>query len=388
MRMSTLETVSQNSKPDAIELVEETRRALQGLRSALIELYGAIEADPQARQDVVRRFGLNKNLSWKLSRVISAPDAFASLNHLPGQQGLHVALDAFKNAGAPPGVLSRAHAAVERFGEVVASHADDREHLELTLESMGLFEREAAAAGGRELAYRGNSMIWGVQARTRVALTFLGPSREGPDMADSITAYGFVGVRRLRANARWRLFDQGLTDDAGEVPQFTFRVEPLDPGTDGNPMSMLPEFCSANAPALEVSQSRALREFWLPAGQVGNKASFDLFRGHITRNVPLYQSPGSKVGFYAASITLPVHDLVFDYIVHRGHRPADPRRQSLWRTSGSTGQPEHADSREPTPNHGAADGTCGVAARAGNPAGARHQPHRGTRVRTDGVEAR
>ena len=309
---------TENSQTETIQLVEDTRQAIQRLRSALIELFGSIDANPASPQDVARRCGLNKNLTWKLSRVISAQDDFACLNHLPGQQGLHLAIEAFEKAGASQDVLDRARAAVELFGANLAEHADDRDHLELTLESMGLFERETATESGRELAYRGNGMIWGVQVRTRLALTFLGPSREGPDLADSVVVLGFVRFRRLRANARWRLFSRGLTDDTGEKPKFLYKHEVLDPGADPNHGSVLREFCSPNAPKLEVEYGGSPgMEFYLPGGQVGNKATFDIYRGDIVRNLPMTKSPGNEVGFYASSITLPTQDLIFDVIVHR-----------------------------------------------------------------------
>src|SRR5437899_5230821 len=127
-----------------IQMVDEARAALQEVRGGLIELYGAVGADPTAPQEVARRYGINRNLTWKLSRVINAAGPFASLNHLPGQQGLELAIGAFENAGASREAVAHVRSAVQRFTEVVQAHAGDREHLELTLESMGLLERETA----------------------------------------------------------------------------------------------------------------------------------------------------------------------------------------------------------------------------------------------------
>ena len=81
-------------------MVEETRQALQGVRGRLIELYDAVGADPTAPQEVARRYGINRSLTWKLSRVINASGPFASLNHLPGHQGFESAIGAFESAGA------------------------------------------------------------------------------------------------------------------------------------------------------------------------------------------------------------------------------------------------------------------------------------------------
>ena len=122
-----------------IQMVDEARAALQEVRGGLIELYGAVGADPTAPQEVARRYGINRNLTWKLSRVINAAGPFASLNHLPGQQGLELAIGAFENAGASREAVAHVRSAVQRFTEVVQAQPDraDAHH------NLGVALREA-----------------------------------------------------------------------------------------------------------------------------------------------------------------------------------------------------------------------------------------------------
>jgi hypothetical protein len=296
-------------------MVEETRQALQGVRGGLIELYGAVGADPAAPQDVARRYGINRNLTWKLSRVINATGPFASLNHLPGQQGLELAIGAFENAGASREAVEQLRAAVRHFTEVVQAHAGDREHLELTLESMGLLERETTADSSRELAFRGNSGIWGVQAKTRFTTTFVAPSTARPGKLDAALVAGLVGFRRLRPSVEWRLLRHQITDDKGG--SLGPVISELEPYVSGQLPLMLYEFCSPNMPALRMVDDATAHEILLPGGQVGNRAAFDCYYGYRAVGLAGVRSPGNEFGSFGLALTLPVENVVFDLIFHR-----------------------------------------------------------------------
>ncbi|MBM4108316.1 MAG: hypothetical protein FJ255_05815 [Phycisphaerae bacterium] len=297
-----------------VSFVEDSRLALQELRRTLIELFAAIEADPSAPQEVARRFGINRNLTWKLSKVMTAHDPFASLNYIPGEQGILLALDAFAKAGASRERVENVSAAVRRFRQVIGTHADDREQFELTLESMGLFEREGRPEGGREQAYRGNSMVWGVHARTRLASMFLAPG-DAPGTVDFVLIAGLLGFRRLRPNAKWRLFRSQLHDDKGG--SLRMRPDPLDLAVRSDVPHLLPSFCSENMPEIEVLTGADGIEYMLPGGPVGKQAAFDVFMGYIARGLPLYRDETNQYGSGAAPITLPTESLVFDVLAHR-----------------------------------------------------------------------
>lgn len=297
-------------------LVEDGRRTLQEVRRSLIELYASIGVDPAQPQVAAKRLGLNRNLTWKLSRVITASDPFASLNHLPGQQGLELAARAFRDAGAPAAALESVDAAVRGFMGTVTAHADDREQFELTLESMGLFEREMGMESGRELAWRGNSMIWGVQARTRLGLTVIGPNPENPAALDFVQAAGLIGFRRLRPQARWRLLRLRTNDDRGGA-LLPGMPEPINDAPDPQVSWLMRDLCSPNMPALEVEQSPFGREVILPGGPVGNQSAFDTYFGYVARGLPMYKTPTNEVGSSAASLTIPLEMLIMDLLVHR-----------------------------------------------------------------------
>jgi hypothetical protein len=283
----------------------------------LIKLYSSVGADPNQPQDVSRRLNLNRNLTWKLSRVINAPDAFSVLNHLPGQQGLDLALKAFEKAGASRELSEGVRISMQSFVETVAALAGDRERFELTLQSMGLFEPEHRVDHGRELAFRGNSMIWGVQARARVCCMVIAPG-QAPDTVDIVQIGGLIGFQRLRPSASWRLFRMQMWSDAGEDMLEKRGPDAVMPGALPHAPLVLSEFCSENMPEIEARKGPDGTEFILPGGPVGSRAAFDCYYGYVARGLPMYRDESNAFGATAVPNTLPAEHVIVDILLHQG----------------------------------------------------------------------
>ncbi len=298
--------------------MQDCRTALQEVRRSLIELYATIGADPQSPQEVSRKFGIHRNLTWKMSRVIGADDPFATLQHLPGDSGLEIALDAFRKAGAPREALQGVEFALRSFDEVVKLHAGDRAHLELMLDSAGLLGTSSALERSRELAFEGLSGLWGIQARAKLTTGFVAPSKTKPDHIDSVIVGGFGGFRRLRSQATWTLFRfSGYNDDGSPRVDVDGSDEDIEPREPGAPARILRRFCSANLPQLTVTTREDIADYILPSGPVGNMGAFDCYFGHIVRNLPYFRRPGDERAAFASAITLPIETLVLDAIVHK-----------------------------------------------------------------------
>lgn len=307
-----------------------TRAAVQALRSALVELFADLHLDPARPQDVSRKLGLHRNLTWKLSRVLGAEDPFASLHHLPGQQGFDLTANAFELAGAQPALVSHVRDAVIRLDSTAHSLAGGWEHLTLLLESMGLIEPENQVVSGREYAFRGNSSIWGVQAKTRFGAIFLAPSFSNPALSDAVILGGIAGFQRLRPSAQWRLFRMQVTDDTGAPlasPHGPHAVFSDDPADIPYPIA---EFCSPNTPKLITRDTPDGREFLLPHGPVGPANAFDCITGMILRNLPSTANPQNRVGSAASAITIPSESFVFDVVMHRAIRHVGPLEFQLF----------------------------------------------------------
>ncbi|GJQ30138.1 MAG: hypothetical protein HBSAPP03_20220 [Phycisphaerae bacterium] len=306
------------------QLVESTRDAIQGLRVALIELFGQAGVNAAQPVEVAKAIGFHKNLAWRISRVISASDPFAALAHMPGTSGFEIAIAAFERANVSASAVAAAREALRRFDEVVDHHAGDRAHLELILDSMGLLGNENRLESSREMFFKGASGLWGVQARTRLMSVILAPSKTSADYYDAVMVAGFMGFRRLRPTATWRLFRYQYSDEKQPVngkapptpPSDVPYSEPLDTNPGEHPM-LLRRFCSANMPPIEAVRVGDKVEHYLAGGPVGNAGTFDCTVGNITRNLPGYATPEDATSSFASSVSLPVEQLVFDIIVHR-----------------------------------------------------------------------
>ena len=299
------------------QIVPAIRTSLQEVRRSLIELYAAAGVDPEKPQEVARRLGINRNLAWKLTKVIQSQGAVVALNYLPGSQGMALALKAFANEIGQVEAIARVGTALDAFEATAVRHAGDRERLELTLESMGELERDSKAENGRELAFRGNSSVWGVQARLRFSTVFLGPSALGAGKLDYISVGGVFGFRRLNPGVRWRLALSNFHDDKGLPLPGLDGFSDFEAKGPGETPLIIREFSSPNLPDIEVVKHADGREFVLPAGPVGVVPQFDCCFGYIWRGLPMYRDVNNQYGSTATPISLPCESLLFDLIVHR-----------------------------------------------------------------------
>jgi hypothetical protein len=180
---------------------------------------------------------------------------------------------------------------------------------------MGLLGSPTQLENSRELAYRGNSGIWGVQARARLTTGVIAPSRTEPDKLDLALIGGFLGFRRLRPDVRWTLFRfKGYNDDGSPRGGEFERIDPSDPE---DAPRLMRRFCSVTMPRVEVVQSGVQTEYVLPGGPVGNLGAFDCYFGEIVRGAPMYRSEKDRFGEFSTGVRLPIETLVFDLIVHQ-----------------------------------------------------------------------
>lgn len=299
--------------------------AVSGLRSSLIDLYATLALDPTEPLEVARRLGLNKNLTWKLSKIISADDGFSAITHIPGAPGWEIFFAALSRREAADGAIARVRAALERFDGVVALHAGDRPNLELILDSLGAAGNgNAPLENSRRLAYQGNSGVWGVQAKVRTAAGFVAvdPSDESRVMISLVG--GFVGFRRLRPAVPWPLFRFWTYNDAGAL--LPTRDTPIEPPADpADPPQLMRRFCSPNLPEIRQTRIGNATEYALAPGEVGNSGVFTCFFGTVETGCTRYRDRDNEHGEFASSINLPVENLLFDLFVDdRIHMPEPP----------------------------------------------------------------
>ncbi|MBX3385581.1 MAG: hypothetical protein KF768_03330 [Phycisphaeraceae bacterium] len=310
---------------NAHSLEEACLTAIQELRGALIELYASAGLEPDAPQEVSRKLKLNKNLTWKMAKVIAADDGLSAIQHLPGSAGWRIFYRALLDLHGVDHELDRVRQAMIKFDSFVSLHAGDRANLELILDSMGVVRSSTTPMeASRELAFRGNSGIWGVQARVRTASGFVVPSVD-PEKVDLALVAGMAGFRQLRTGVSWPLFRFQTYSDSGVTrPR---HGEPIEtPADENDPPNLMRSFCSSNLPRIERRERpNNTMEYCLAGGQVGNLGAFDCYFGDISRGYPRHATEDDKVGEFGSTIVLPVETMMFDLFVHRSIKmPAPP----------------------------------------------------------------
>ncbi len=296
----------------------ECRTQVGKLRTAFIELYDSVGADPRSPQDVARKLKVNKTLAWNVARLLQAADELAAIAHVPGSSSLEKVIQATAKHGADPIMVTNARAAVKDFSHMIESHAGDRSTLDLIIDGSGTTQSNKLELS-RKLAFRGNSGLYGVQAKTRVLTYFLAPNAEDPTKVDMAMISGYVGFRRLRAGVRWPLF-MIRAWSASEDPLVNQRWEPLEPSADaerGFPGLKSP-VGNGTRPPIETVTTTEGRDFILGDSPVGNDGAFDCYYGEFMRKAAnRYASKGDDIGEFGASITSPTEQLVMDVIVDK-----------------------------------------------------------------------
>ncbi|MCB9854098.1 MAG: hypothetical protein H6818_00310 [Phycisphaerales bacterium] len=289
------------------------------LRAAFAELFQAVGADATRPQDVARDFGLNRTMTWKISKVICEPDAAAAVGNLPGRAGLNIVLDTFKRSGAPVAILKEVRDALAAFDAMQEVHAGDRDTLEAMLGAMsGGPDAYQQLENQRKAAFRANSAIWGVQARLQVCVNMIAPS-EDPDFVDLVWISGLIDFRRLRRDAVWAVASTRKVDDEGKaIP--TGKIESVDPAYSGDDNApLMGSFCSDPTPELRLNQGAdGILRYELVEGPIGNTAAMTCIIGIFGRAfVRRTKVPGDTIGEHLARLYTPAELLIHDLFVHK-----------------------------------------------------------------------
>lgn len=296
---------------------EHCRRSVDGLRGALLELYRAVGADPTRPQDVSRQYKVNRNLAWKVSRIIGSEEPLDAVPMIPGPGGLDILMDAMARAGAPEATVDRVRRAVNEFDRMIEIHTGDRSQLELVLDSMG--RGDDATEMSRKLAYRGNSGVWGIQAGVRLTAHFLTPSKTAPGMLDLAMIGGLTRVCRLRPIDRWPVFQIRQYHDDGTTSDRTDRqaIEPA-PGEHPADPWLMRSFCAGPLPGIHLSRKGDTTLYEIGEGPVGKTGQFSCMFGFADfAAVPRYRDERNTLAELISSVTVPSEALLFDLFVHR-----------------------------------------------------------------------
>jgi hypothetical protein len=339
------------SQQSATAFHKEVRNALLQFRGALTELVTSVGADPKRPQEIARNFKINRNLSWKLSKIIEADHPYEVVPHIPGATGIDLVLGAFEAADAPRRVIASVRRAMQSFQTAVETHAGDRATFDLMLDSMTPAPGDGTGLQRcRKLAFQGNSGLWGIQGRVRLASYFVAPSAADDGMLDIAVLGGFVDVRRLRPDVSVPLFMRHRYNDDGTPIECALRpIVSANTPTDDD-LLLLPEFCSDDLPRLTPVPVNAGTRYELTSGPVGNTAAMTwIFGWHTPRFASMYRTAVNTVGEHPTRIYIPTETLLCDLFVHERLPFRTPQVDVLGQLDASWRYPDAGRERDRLP---------------------------------------
>jgi len=313
-------TAARTAEP---EFPVELRSVARTLRSALSTLLTSSGLDPQDPQSLVRGWGVNRQLAWKISKVIQIDDPYGALHHLPGTEGLAILLRKATEAGVPARIVEATREAATAFDRLVETHCGDRSIFDImgsAMSSSDLARQHQEAL--RKQFFLGASAIWGAHTAVNQTAWFVAPSDPaGADRSfDMVSIKSWIGFRRLCENLSWVVSRHMSRRDDGTYWQMS-EPEPLDPRSDSTRPLML-DFCSDPPPPLSVREDQGRVTVSIAPGPVGNVGQVTCSFGRLHRRVAApTQDPLMKLG---CTLGIPSEMAIFDVYIHESMRYALP----------------------------------------------------------------
>lgn len=302
------------------------RAVVRAVRGTFSDLLASVGADPQDPQSISRQLGLNKNLAWKVSKIVQADDPSIALEQMPGAAGIKIFLSGMERAGASPALIQSAKDAVREYEQLIRIHSGDRATLEMMGSELSPAGRRQRDEHHRKLLFQGASYVWGAQARVNVKVCVVGPG-SAPGLLDFANVNALVDFRRIRPDVNWVMASRHMTNDDG-TPMREVRTEPIDLRFGGEDQApLMGDFCSKPLPELRRSVDGISTIFELGPGPAGNIGALTCAIGTIQRNVPYVRTAANRWGEHSARCDIPAELLLLDVLIHDRFtfaRPPEP----------------------------------------------------------------
>jgi hypothetical protein len=317
------------STPARLPFPTHALAVVRSVRGAFSELLTSIGANPQDPQSVSRDLGLNKNLAWKISRIIQADDPCAALEQMPGAGGIKIFLRCMERAKASPLLLQTARDAIGEYERLIRVHSGDRATLEMMGSELSPTGRRQRDEYHRKQLFQGASYVWGVQTAVMLKVGVVGPGRTSGTL-DFASLSALLDFRRLRSDVAWIVAARRASNDDGSEmsPPAPEAVDPRFAAPDQAPL--LGGFCSQPLPELRRIVSPAGASFELVEGPVGNTGARTIVVGTIQRQVPYYRTPENEWGEHASICNTPAELLILDLFIHESFTFAIPPEPILY----------------------------------------------------------
>jgi hypothetical protein len=294
----------------------ELRAAVQSVRRSLADSMVAAGLDATIPLQVARALGIDKNLSWKMCRIVTDPDPALVATRLPGRSGVKIIMKALLKAGVPKELVEAVETSAESLRKVEVKHAGDRETLAAML--IGQSSSDSTEESQRRLSFLGNSATWGVKTRLQLSASFLAPSKtEG--RIDAAVIGGLIGFQRLRNDLPWPVATGTMYGDDGR-PRTVQGFRPIDPeGMAAHGSPFVVDFCSKPLPPMGLfRRADGSFQLLLSDGPVGKESACEVVTGWAyVGALGMYQTDEDKFGAHNTTLGTPAETLIHDLFIHR-----------------------------------------------------------------------
>ncbi|MFG0252115.1 MAG: hypothetical protein ACF8NJ_04495 [Phycisphaerales bacterium JB038] len=294
----------------------DARSVVSVLRRAFLEPIVALGADPNSGPSIAAALGINRNLGWKLSRIVQSDDPAAVFQQMPGAGGVQILIKSLEGADLSPELVEAAKNAIDEYERLIRVHSGDRSALEMMGSALSPTGRKQRDEYHRKLLFQGASYVWGVQARVNLKLGVVAPGAE-PGMLDFASLNALLDFRRIRPDVTWIMASRRSRNDDGTV-MATQASEVLDERYAGAEQAPLVEdLCSKPLPEFRRYEEGGWTRFELVEGRVGNTGALDCVLGTIQRQIPYYRTPANEWGVHQAKSDIPAELMLIDVFFHR-----------------------------------------------------------------------
>lgn len=312
-------------KPQAVSSVAGARfelgaaEVLGRLQATLRLLIEATPGNTKRPAELAQTLGVHAKLAWQAYRVAYAPDPLSEAGNIPGPASLRRFLEAAARRGAPAERIEAAVAAGRELDALIRMHARSRGEFQTMVTALTSDGSEQVDLVHKRAAFKAQSHILGVQAKTHLACTIHQPSATRPDRLDLAAIRGMIGLRRFRRDASW-VISQTRMMCAGDSSNRAIRGEALDPeGSRGDGVNLLTAFCSRPLPELRSvpADLSNMINIEIHGDAVGNASAVtclvgDAFRGASSRT----RTESAQRLVSNMRVRTPCETLVHDVLVH------------------------------------------------------------------------
>ncbi|MCI0674602.1 MAG: hypothetical protein L0Y42_02370, partial [Phycisphaerales bacterium] len=208
--------------------------------------------------------------------------------------------------------------AVDQLQAFVKAHAGDRSAFGSMISGLKHNGSGNVDLQQQRAAFKAQSHIWGIQARTQLSCGIFQPSANDPSRGDALALRGLIDLKRFRPDARVTIARSFAADNDGQV-RHPFTRQPIDPeGITAHGIPLLTEFSTHPAPRFEsipgVDGDVTLE---IEGETVGNQSRVTCLTGDLIRNaLTRYRDEHNFCEVVLAFVRVPCEVLIHDVLVH------------------------------------------------------------------------